>query len=553
MVKSALSNSFIPDTFWKVGIYIRLSREDYTSAQQGMDSVSVQHQRVILRKYAKENGMFIVDEFVDDGYSGTNFDRPGFRRMIDAINRKEVNCVITKDLSRLGRNHLEVGYYIETFFPENRVRYIAINENYDSLQGDSDIVPFMNIINEMAAKQTSKKNRQVFESKFNDGGMHSLIVSYGYMKDPANKDHRVIDKEVVDIVHKVYDLADAGNGPIKIQKWLFDHRIECPSYRVYLKTGMYANLYEGCSDERKYKWNISMIRRMLSDKTYLGHSVHYKKRKISYKHKKQIPYPEEQWMIVENTHEPIIDKDQFDRVQEVIISRKRSSKTGEVGLFAGLLKCSGCNMAMAKYKRGGATMNRSYYVCSRHTKDDILDTCTSHYTREDELSAAVLARIQKLFSEVKLDKNALVKKITRINEKSSEKSSVSISEEIVTTENRMKVLGKLMGKLYEDWASEVISEDNFHLLTKKYQEEQATCRDRLIELRRHTDEHKNEEDRAKKFVDLVDRLAYPEVLTRELLFALISKIVVHEPTKSMRGKRNTSQQIDIYWKHIGLG
>lgn len=551
MVKSALSNSFVPNAFWKVALYIRLSVEDYDN-EAGKNSTSVQNQRVILRNYCKENGLLIVNEYVDDGYSGTNFNRPGFNALLDAIKKKEVNCVITKDLSRLGRNHLEVGYYIETFFPENRVRYIAINDRYDSLSGDDDIVPFMNILNEMAAKQTSKKNRQVFESKFSNGGMHSCHVVYGYLKDPQDKNHRIIDHEVIDVVRKIFDMADYGSGPVIIQQWLFDQRIECPSYRIYLQSGMYADLYADCQEDRKYRWNLSMIRRMLSDQTYLGHSVHYKKRTISYKNKKQVYYPEDQWMIIENTHEPIISQDQFDRVQNVIGSRKRRSKSGEVGLFAGLLKCSDCGCALSRYGREGKTMNRNYYVCGKHAQRDVYFKCTPHYTMEQSLSDAILSRIQKLFTEAKLDKGALVKKLIKANQSSHAKTSCSHKEDAASLEKRLKVLNKLIAKLYEDWATEVITEENFVSLSKTYQEEQSACLEKIKEIQRSSHQKKDEEDSVRQFVDIIDHLSYPDKLTRELLFSLISKIVAHEPIKNEAGDRNIGQEIDIYWKYIGL-
>ena len=551
MVKSAVVNSLVPNTFWKVAIYIRLSREDYTGGS-GQDSVSVQHQRAILRRYAKENGLVIIDEFVDDGYSGTNFDRPGFKNLIEAIRRKEINCVITKDLSRLGRNHLEVGYYIETFFPENRVRYVALNEQYDSLNGDSDIVPFMNILNEMVAKQTSKKNRQVFESKFSDGGMHSRHISYGYLKDPEDKNHRIVDCDVTHIVHMIYDLADSGKGPIVIQKWLFDHKIECPSYRIFKQSGMYADLFENCPEERKYKWNLSMIRRMLSDPTYLGHSVHYKKRTISHKNKKQIAYPADQWMVVHNTHEAIISQDQFDRVQEVIGTRKRTMKSGEVGLFSGILKCSDCGCSLSRYERAGKTMNRSYYVCNRHSQRDVYAKCTPHYTTEDALSDAILAKIQSVFSEVKLDKKAIIRKIVKANDTTCARLSNQCKEDEASISKRLKVLNRLISKLYEDWASEKISEENFASLSKTYQEEQRACAAKLREIQKTTQNKRDEEDSARLFVDIVDQLACPKELTRDLLFSLVSKIVIHEPIKNEAGNRNIGQQVDIYWKYIGL-
>lgn len=550
MIKSAFANT-IPNTHWKVGLYIRLSKEDY-SAGGNTDSVSVKNQRTILRKFAKDNGLFVVSEFVDDGYSGTNFDRPSFQQLINAISRKEINCVITKDLSRLGRNHLEVGYYIETFFPENRIRYIAVNEQYDSMNGDSDIVPFMNIMNEMVAKQTSKKNRQVFESKLSGGGMHSRHVSYGYVKDPNDKNHRLIDFEVVDNVRKIFDLAECGYSSYMLQKWLFEHKIECPSYRIYKKTGMFADIFDNCPEERKYKWNTAMLRKMVSDITYLGHSVHYKKRRVSYKNKKQVPRPKEQWMIVKNTHQPIITQEQFDRVQESIKTRKRITKSGSIPLFSGVLRCSDCGGALAKYTREGKSSNRSYYVCIKHSTKDVYEKCSPHYTSERKLEEAVLSRIQDLFAEVKIDKHALAKRILNSRDVQAKRTGEDKRKEAEDLRKRLRLLTKLISKLYEDWASEIISEENFKLLFRNYQEEQETCSNRVEEIERELKAINEEEGTVKQFVELVDHLSRPQHLNRELLRSLVDKIVVHEPIKNDAGTRNSSQQIDIYWKYIGM-
>jgi hypothetical protein len=548
MIKSALPYECAINQNWKTGLYIRLSKEDYSAS----DSVSVVHQRKILQQYAKDNNLTVIDEFVDDGYSGTTFERPAFHRMLESISRKEINCVITKDLSRLGRNHLEAGYYIETFFPENQIRYISINEQYDSLHGDSDLVPFMNIFNELYAKQTSKKNRQVFESKFHNGGMHSACISYGYLKNPDDKDKRIIDEEVKDIVNKIYDLAAEGKGPILIQQWLFDNKIECPSYRIYRKTGKLANQFANATDERKYKWNLSMIRRMLSDPVYLGHSVHYKKRTISYKNKRQKYYPTDQWMIVENTHPAIITQDKFDLVQSIICNRKRTTTSGAPALFAGLLKCSDCGCALAYYNREGKTMSRSYYVCGKHAQRNVCDTCTAHYIREDVLTSTVLSQIQALFDSVKIDKKAIIKKLIQLDKTDTMKQAQIAAEEIQTLERRKKVLLKLIPKVYEDWVEELITEENFKTLSSEYQKEQKEINDRIASLQNVISKSKSVSDPANKFVQLIDNLSYPTEVTRELLYSLIDKIVVYESEQNAKGKRNLSQRVDIYWKYIGF-
>ena len=550
MIESALSNSVVPNTYWKVAIYMRLSKEDYANGS-GNDSGSIKNQRIILKRYAKENRLIVVNEYIDDGYSGTNFDRPGFQELLNAIKRKEINCVITKDLSRLGRNHLETGYYIETFFPENQIRYIAVNDQYDSLNGESDIVPFMNVINEMAAKQTSKKNRQVFETKFNNGGMHSRHITYGYIKDPNDCNHRLIDEEVVENVRKIFDLAYSGYSSYKLQKWLYDNKIECPSYRIYKKTGMYSEVFDNCPEERRYKWNTAMLRRMLSDMTYLGHSVHYKSRRVSYKNKKQIKYPKDQWKIVKNTHEAIISQDQFNRIQELQKLRFRTTKSDEPALFAGILRCSDCGGSLARYGRVGKTEDRSYYICIKHGLRDVYEKCSSHYTSEKDLTELVLKKIQDIFTEARIDKRALADKLSKKHEAELSKSDKQ-KEEYDSLQKRLKVLARLISKVYEDWAEGIITEENFRMLFDSYQNEQVSCEQKLNELASNMMNEDDKEDSAKKFIEIVDHLSYPTVLTRDLLFSLIDKIVVYEPLKNEKGTRNISQQIDIYWKYVGV-
>lgn len=548
MEKSATAFSYVPDHYWKTALYIRLSKEDYNAG----DSISVQHQRKILRQYAKDKGFYVVDEFVDDGYSGTNFERPAFQRMLDYIKKKKINCVITKDLSRLGRNHLEVGYYIETFFPDNQIRYISVNEQYDSLNGDSDLVPFMNIFNEMYAKQSSKKNRQVFESKFHSGGMHSAHVSYGYLKDPNNKDHRIVDEEVSWVVEKIYDLALCGDGPLLIQKWLYENRIECPSYRIFARTGMFADRFEEADDEKKYLWSVGTIRRILTDTVYLGHSVHYKKRRPSYKHKKQRYLPEEAWLVKENTHEPIIAQETFDAVQKIVAERKRTTKTGELSLFAGLLRCSDCGGAMACYKRNGKNGSQSYYVCSKNSQRNVGGQCSAHYIREDVLSDIILGRIQALFAAVKIDKTSLIRKLTRADETDSEKTLRQAQEELAIREKRKRTLLKLLGKVYEDWVEERIAESNFRMLSENYQAEQAEIDARIGELQTTLKRSETTSDPVNRFVDTIESLLCPSELTRDILFALIDRIIVYEAEKGKPGKRNKTQRIDIHWKYIGV-
>ena len=275
---AAMLEALHENYLYNTALYMRLSRDDGDSGE----SESIINQRKILYASAAEMGLNVVGEYVDDGWSGTSFQRPGFQQMLKDIEEKRINCVMTKDLSRLGRDHVMTGYYIESFFPENNIRFIAINDKVDSDQGDNDITPFMNVFNEFHAKQTSKKIRRVFESKFEDGECHYIYPPMGYDKDPARKNHLVPDPETRWIIEKMFELAEEGKGPWVIRSWLYDHKVMTPGYRAYLRWGAQAKTYEKAPEGRRYEWGLKSVKEILKNPLYIGTLVHYKKRTISY-------------------------------------------------------------------------------------------------------------------------------------------------------------------------------------------------------------------------------------------------------------------------------
>ena len=287
---------------YKTALYLRLSRDDDFKGE----SSSIQTQRIMLRKYASENGLSVVDEYIDDGYSGTNFDRPGFQRMIGDIEEGKIDCVVTKDLSRLGRNYILTGQYTDFYFPSKGVRYIAVNDNYDTLSGENELAPFLNILNEMHARETSKKVTAGFRAKFSNGAHYGAYAPVGYKKDPDMKGHLLIDLETSWIVEKIFDLALHGKGAASITRSLIDEKIPTPGFLKYQKDGTFANVYANASEEKKYAWTIAQVKSILKDETYIGNSVHNKQKKVSFKNKKKIRTPKEEWFVVENTHDAII-------------------------------------------------------------------------------------------------------------------------------------------------------------------------------------------------------------------------------------------------------
>lgn len=329
-----MSYNIINNIDYKVGIYIRLSKED-EEKEKYSESESIQNQRALLMQYIKENKLNFIKEYVDDGISGTSFDRPGFNKMIEDIENGKINMVITKDLSRLGRNYVQSGYYTETYFPEHNVRYIAILDNIDTAidSANNDIAPFKSILNEMYAKDTSKKINSVLQSKRKEG-KYLGTAPYGYKKDPKDKYHLIIDKEAAKVVRLIFDKYLEGYGTMQIADYLSRKKIPIPSDYNKKKRGIKSINYG--------LWAQSTVRFILSNEIYTGTVIQGKRKKVSFKSKKFIDVPEEDWIRVPNMHKPIISKEEFERAKKIIKSTKGSRIVENDYLFKGLLRCYDC-------------------------------------------------------------------------------------------------------------------------------------------------------------------------------------------------------------------
>jgi len=538
---SALSNIYY------AGNYMRLSKDDDVAG----DSTSIQNQRIILQKYCEEHGFTIAAEYVDDGYSGTNFNRPAFIRMMQDIENGKINCIITKDLSRLGRNYLEVGHYLENYFPSKGIRFIAINDNVDTNKGDSDLVPFMNIFNEFHAKQTSKKLRQVHENGSAAGDCHYTYPPMGYIKNPDNKKRLLPDPETAWIIQRIFDMAAEGKGAYSIQKWLYNNKIITPGYREYVTWGAKSKIYANASEDRKYEWGLANIKNILKNQVYLGHTIRYKQRSISFKNKKRTPLDPSKWSVVQNTHPPLITQDQFDKVQKNISTRKRTTSSGDTQLFAGIARCSQCGNLLrfgTNKQRKGAEYQ--YLYCSSQD-EKIIDTCTRHYIRYDTLQSIVLSKIQKIYSLANLDKESLLKQIIAIENEKQSKLNLAEREEFNKLTIRNNELDRIIPRLYEDWVTNKISEQMFSSMTSKFQKEKSEVSDRLKELSESLQTANDEEERAQKWLQEIEKLTAPTALTRPMVCNLIDKIVVHEAI-GPKGSRKKKPIIEIHWRFIGF-
>lgn len=502
---------------------------------------------MMLHQYAAEHGLSVVDEYIDDGWSGTNYDRPGFQRMIDDIEDGKINCVVTKDLSRLGRNYILTGQYTEIYFPSKGVRYIAINDNVDTLNGESELAPFLNILNEMHARQTSKKVKAAMHTRFANGAHYGAYAPLGYKKDPDKTGHLLIDAETRWIVEKIFDLAFHGRGAASITRILVEEQVPTPGWLNYKRYGTFAHIYTGTPEEKAYEWTIAQVKKILKDEVYIGHSIHNRQSNISFKNKKKVRKPQEEWYRVENTHEGIISEDVFRQVQEQIASRRRERKNGTTQIFAGLIKCADCGWSLAYGENKQNKTPYGFYHCSKNGQG--LHQCSMHYIRYDVLYAYVLSRIQYWSNQAQQNENKLLKHLLNASDKERNAVKRKQASELKRAERRKAEIDGLFAKMYEDWSSGRISEYNFNMLSEKYQAEQIELDAKIKQYRESIEASEQTAIDVGKWVDLIKQYTNPSELTSELLNILIEKIVVHEAVKKDDGSRE--QEVEIFYRFIG--
>ena len=500
-----------------------------------------------LRQYAAEHGLTVVDEYIDDGWSGTNFERPSFQRMIDDIEDGKINCVVTKDLSRLGRNYILTGQYTEIYFPSKGVRYIAINDNVDTINGESELAPFLNILNEMHARQTSKKVKAAMHTRFANGAHYGAYAPLGYVKDPDKKGHLLIDPETRWIVEKIFDLAVHGRGAASITRILVEEKVPTPGWLNYERYGTFANIYAGAPAEKAYAWTIAQVKSILKEETYIGHSVHNKQSNISFKNKKKVRKPQEEWYRVENTHEAIISEEVFQKVQELIASRRRRQKNGTTQIFSGLVKCADCGWSLAYGVNSQNKNPYAHYHCSKYGQG--LRQCSMHYIRYDVLYAYVLARLQYWSMLAQKDEDKLLKRLLNASDRERNSAKKKQAAELKKAEKRKAEVDGLFAKMYEDWSAGRITEYNFNMLSEKYQNEQKELETKIRQLHEMMEAAVQTAADAEKWIALMKQYVNPVELTAELLNTLIEKITVHEAVKGEDGSRE--QEVEIYYRFIG--
>ena len=507
---------------YRVGIYIRLSKED-EEKEKYSDSESVQNQRTLLMQYIKENKFNFVAEYVDDGVSGTSFDRPAFNKMIDDIEQGKINMVITKDLSRLGRNYVQSGYYTETYFPEHNVRYIAILDNIDTAldSANNDIAPFKSILNEMYAKDTSKKINSVLQSKRNNGE-YLGTAPYGYKKDPENKYHLIIDEEAANVVKLIYEKYLAGFGTMQIADYLSKKKIPIPSDYNKRKRGTKSLTYG--------LWQQSTVRFILSNEIYTGTVIQGKRKKVSFKSKKFINLPEEDWVKVENMHEAIISKEDFERAKKVIDATKGSRVVQNDYLFKGLLRCYDCKgyIGIRSPDKNGNIYGR----CQRYGRFGKFDVCSPHnfnYQVFEEQMLEVLKEVCKEYTNKK--KLEEIAKQT----KTSGAKEFDINKQIELFKQTIEKETRKLEVMYDDRLAGIISLDEYMKNAKRIKEIVKGYEENIKDLEKEL-AGENTKNKETKLDNLIEEFLEMEKPTKEIIREFIEKIEIH-----------SDKQVDIYF------
>ena len=522
-------------------LYERLSRDDELEGE----SNSIVNQKKILEEYASKNNLTNIIHFTDDGISGTQFDRPGFMEMMNGVNTGNIGCIIVKDMSRLGRDYLKVGQCME-ILRQKGVRLIAINDNVDSFYREDDFTPFRNIMNEWYARDTSRKIQSTFRSKGESGKHTASTPPYGYIKDEKDKDKWVVDEKAAEIVRRIFNLTMQGNGPYRIAKILESEKVDIPAYHQQ-KLGY--GLYQSKNFEHPYRWCSSTIASILKKQEYLGHTVNFKTRK-HFKDKKSKYVSEDNWLIFENTHEPIIDQETFDNVQRIRGNVKRyPDGWGEYHPLTGLMYCADCGSKMYVHRTSNYK-NIPYYTCSAYTKTPCGMLCPSAHRIKAEV---VLNLIQDTLKDIKKyldeDNEAF---ICSIQNEMEEKEKIEIEKKkvrLTESQNRLRELERLMCRIYEDMILNKIPNSRYEILNNQYETEQITLSKEIKDLEQQVSRYEKETDRARKFISLISRYENFDELTTTMINEFVEKIIVHE--RDRKGSQTSKQKIEIYFNFIG--
>lgn len=525
-------------TIYSAAVYCRLSKDD----EQAGESVSIETQKMMLTDFCHERGFSIYEIYADDGYSGLNFNRPAFTRLLEDIDSGKINLVITKDLSRLGRDYIQTGYYTDVYFSRKRVRYIAVNDGIDTNRDDNDIAPFKNILNDMYAKDLSRKVKSAKRQRAYKGYYISAQAPYGYKVDPTNRNHLIVDEEAAEVVKEIFRLALAGHSLSQISRILSEQKIITPGvYKAQNGDTRFSRYQEG--KDSFFGWCYQTVRAILRDQVYTGDMVNHKVEIVNYKTKEWVRVPKEQHIIVADRHEPIVSRDDYERVQSLISLRHRPKKHNFDNVFKDLTFCAECGhrmtLMMKPLKAGPTPLIR----CTHHyTYPE--DCKHNHAIYYDDLYAEVLKRIRGIAS--KIESGELLERIQKQSTKRV-KTDKLIAEQ-TKANKRLTVLKRIIKKLYEDFAADLLDSESYHSMLTEYTNEQKQITARLAVIEAELGTKSNDEQNVQKLKAVLDEYLNIETLTANMLNQLIERIEIGHTVK-VDGCRQ--QEITIVYRFIG--
>ncbi len=522
-------------------LYERLSHDDELQGE----SNSITNQKSILEEYARNHGFQNIRHFTDDGISGTRFDRPGFLALIGEVEAGNVDIVIIKDMSRFGRDYLQVGHYMEVLRKKG-VRLIAMNDNVDSIKGDDEFTPFRNIMNEWYARDTSKKIRSTYQAKNNAGKHVASSTPYGYIKSPIDKNQWIVDPEAAMIVKRVFNMVIEGKGPYQIAKILSDEHIPTPGYYMQMK-GM--GLHQSREIKNKYSWGSSTIAHMLTKKEYLGHTVNFKTRK-HFKDKKSHYVSEDQWTIIPDTHEPIITQELYDNVQRLRKNiRRYPDGWGEAHPLSGLLYCADCGGKMYVHRVNNGK-RIAQFTCAEYSKIPVGTRCkTQHRIRADVVIQLIAETLKAVTSYSKEDNESFRQVILETMENQQDENQKEYKNRLLVCEARMKELEVLSCRIYEDNILGKLPDNRYQMLDAQYAKEQEELESEITELKTHLSGMEEKKKAASSFINLVQKYQDFEELTTTMINEFVEKVIVHE--RDIKGSATSPQTIEIYFNFIG--
>lgn len=531
---------------YNVGIYCRLSNDD----ERDGESVSIENQKLLLQSYVRQMGWNEIDVYIDDGYTGTNFNRPGVQRLIEDAKAKRINLILVKDLSRFGRNYIEFGQYTDYLFPSIGCRFIALNNGIDTMSnnGSTDVMCFLNLFNEFYSRDTSKKVKAVKRACAENGKFMGTYPAYGYKRDPEDKHHLVIDEETAPTVRRIFSMRAAGMGFNTIASQLNEEGIPSPGMLYYQRKGK--------SDPRRvnHKWANATVRQLVRNEVYIGNMVQGKTGTVSYKNKKLISKPEDEWIRVEGTHEPIISQEIWDTVQSIDQKRvrKNAASDGIRSVFTGLVYCAECGFKMRNHTekftyKDGSPGRYSSFICGNYARSG-KSACTIHTIYENVLEQIVLEDIREKARFAAHDPEMLAQHILRLKDKEAQSHRTSCEQELKAVKTRLDELERLMQSLYEDKYSGTVPQSVFQTLMRKYETERAEKAAALPELELKLKAHMENRQDAGRWTEIIRQYTEITKLDESMLFALVDRIEVGEAQK-VRGVR--VRDVKVYYRYVG--